>query len=137
MRMPESPDQLSVALSLSLACQVEAIRPAARRVVDFLKDQHLSAQEIQACELAVVEACNNAVRYARPETTGESVTIEISCGRERVELRVEDHTPGFEFPQAIALPEPEQESGRGLFLIRSVMDKADYLRGTKGNCLVM
>src|SRR3989442_1698727 len=112
--MAESLDKLSVTLRLSLACQVEAVRPAALQIVDFLKDQHVAAEDIQACELAVVEACNNAVRYARDGARGEPVAIEISCGIERIKMRIEDHTPGFELPDVISLPEPDQESGRGL-----------------------
>src|SRR5688572_9060238 len=135
--MAESSDQLSVTLRLALACQVEAVRPAALRVVEFLKDQHVAGEEIQACELAVVEACNNAVQYARPEARGEPVMIQTSCGAERIEFRIEDHTSGFAFPPTVSLPEPDRECGRGLFLIRSLMDHADYLRGTVGNCLVM
>ncbi|MCI0536537.1 MAG: SpoIIE family protein phosphatase [Verrucomicrobiales bacterium] len=135
--MAEPSDQLSVTLRLGLDCQVEAVRPAVLRVVEFLKDQHVAAEEIQACELALVEASNNAVQYAREEARVEPVRILVSCGAERIEFRIEDHTPGFTFPPTVDLPEPDQERGRGLFLIRCLMDRADYLRGENGNCLVM
>jgi len=115
--MIESSDQLAVTLRLSLACELEAIRPAVLRVVDFLKDQHVAAEEAQACELAVVEACNNAVRYASNSDRSKPVILEVFCGAERIKVRIDDHTPGFEFPATVALPEADQESGRGIFLI--------------------
>src|SRR5205814_1940143 len=93
--------------------------------------------DVQACELAFVEACNNAVRYATQAGRTRPIRAEISCGATHLQLRVEDHSGGFELPESIALPDPEQESGRGLFLIRAVMEKADYFRSAKGNWLVM
>ena len=54
-----------------------------------------------------------------------------------IELRVNDHTPGFDWPQKIKLPVDQSERGRGLYLIRKIMDSASYLRGRGQNSLVM
>jgi hypothetical protein len=55
-----------------------------------------------------------------------------------VELRVTDHTDGFEWPTGELLPPgPEAEHGRGVFIIRSVMDGAFYTRGPEENTLTM
>ena len=65
------------------------------------------------------------------------MVVEVTCGPKLFEVRVTDHTPGFEWPETIDLPPPESESGRGLFLIHSLMDSAQYLRGRGENILVM
>jgi anti-sigma regulatory factor (Ser/Thr protein kinase) len=55
-----------------------------------------------------------------------------------VELRIDDHTGGFELPRRAALPQDDQESGRGLYLIMSLMDHVGYVRSSdSANCLVL
>jgi serine phosphatase RsbU (regulator of sigma subunit) len=92
---------------------------------------------LDGCELAVVEACNNAIKYAAPEGRCCDVGLEVICSKSDLEIRVTDHTAGFELPKKIELPDFEKESGRGLYLIDSLMDQVTYLRGRGENCLVM
>ena len=103
----------------------------------FLAEAGLSQEGAQACELALVEACNNAVQYASGEARQRPVLLDVLCENGWVELRVTDHTKGFALPSEIELPDPESESGRGLFLIRTLMDEVDYLRGSSSNCMTL
>ena len=48
-----------------------------------------------------------------------------------------DHTRGFDWPEQIELPAEDEEHGRGLFIIKSMMDEVLYLRGNPENRLVM
>jgi len=52
------------ALRIWLPCHLAEVRPAALRASDFLRENGVRPEEVQACELALVEACNNAVQYA-------------------------------------------------------------------------
>jgi anti-sigma regulatory factor (Ser/Thr protein kinase) len=63
--------------------------------------------------------------------------VEAFCDSCQVEMRITDHTPGFNWPTHAALPDCESESGRGVFLIQSLMDSAHYVRGTGQNVLVL
>ena len=67
----------------------------------------------------------------------EPVEITVTCNDSKVELRVNDHTAGFRWPERAQLPEPECERGRGLFLIQCLMDSTGYFRGQRENSLVM
>jgi serine phosphatase RsbU (regulator of sigma subunit)/anti-sigma regulatory factor (Ser/Thr protein kinase) len=120
-----------------LACDLTEVRPACLAIRRFLAEQGMPEEELAPCELAVAEACNNAILYAAPTGRSESVAVEAISDDIWAEFRVEDHTPGFEWPEHLVLPDPEHESGRGLFLIRSLMDEVVYLRGRRRNCLVM
>lgn len=124
-------------LRVSMECDLSKVRQASAQMKLFLADQGFARADVDACELAVVEACNNAIKYAGTEAKTMDVVLEVVCGREDLEIRVNDHTPGFEMPKEIALPDFEKESGRGLFLIDSLMDDLKYLRGQGENCLVM
>jgi len=126
-----------IRLRLSLACELGAVRPACLSAIEFLAVQRVHPGHLAACELALVEACNNAVLYARPESRHLPIELELVCQPPRLELQVIDHTTGFEWPSELHLPEPDAEHGRGLFIIRSLMDQTFYLRGSLENRLVM
>lgn len=124
-------------LRLSLACHLVEVRPAGLTLRGFLAEQAIPEEELVPCELALTEACNNAIQYASPARRDQPVVVEAICDENWIEFRVEDHTPGFTWPGTVALPDPVEESGRGLFLIQSLMDEVTYLQGPSGNCLVM
>jgi serine phosphatase RsbU (regulator of sigma subunit)/anti-sigma regulatory factor (Ser/Thr protein kinase) len=113
------------------------VRHASKAVHQFLTEQGCDEEALTACDLALVEACNNAIQYAPESARHRPVVVEIICHPHRFEIRVTDHTPGFVWPEKIELPAPESESGRGLFLIQSLMDRAIYLRGPGENTLIL
>lgn len=127
----------NVTLRVSLKCDLGAVRPMTAVVRTFLKEQHASQEEIQAAELAIVEASNNAIKYVNGEGHGKEIEIEVGLGVDRLEVRVSDNTAGFEWPEKIELPTGDAENGRGLFLIHSLMDRVNYFRGRGQNFLVM
>jgi anti-sigma regulatory factor (Ser/Thr protein kinase) len=120
-----------------MSCEVSAVPAIAQRVHDFLLRHGCSEKEVHDCELALVEACNNAVLYAAPGSDRCEVVVEAISGLEEIELRVTDHTPGLEWPQRAALPDSTSERGRGLYIIQAVMDSTHYLRDQSGNTLVL
>jgi serine phosphatase RsbU (regulator of sigma subunit)/anti-sigma regulatory factor (Ser/Thr protein kinase) len=122
-------------LRLSVPCDLAEVRPAVLGVRGFLAEQGLPAEELTNCELALAEACNNAINYAGEGGKRKPIEIEVFCSLTRVEFRVNDHTPGFDWPERVELPDSESERGRGLFLIQSLMDTSQYLRGAGENSL--
>ena len=120
-----------------LACDLAQVPAAVQAVHRFLGEQSCSEADLMDCELALVEACNNAIQNATPESRDLPVEIEIVCKAREIEMRVADHTPGFDWPQRAHLPAPNQERGRGIYLIQAVMDKAHYTRSRAKNVLVL
>lgn len=116
-------------------CDLHEVRAAIANVHDFLAKNGWSADDLMSFDLVLVEACNNAIQHARGRT--EPVTLETICDSSGVEFRIHDHTPGFDWPQSAQLPPENQEHGRGLYLIRTLMDHAGYLRGEDENILVL
>jgi serine phosphatase RsbU (regulator of sigma subunit)/anti-sigma regulatory factor (Ser/Thr protein kinase) len=127
----------SIARHFSLPCELPRVRPTVLAARDFLASQGCESEELLACELALVEACNNAIRYVPDCRRHLTIEIQILCERSRLEMHIVDHTNGFDWPERIELPDPEQENGRGLFIIQSVMDQVQYLRGPVENRLVL
>src|SRR2546430_14732232 len=126
-----------IARHFSMPCQLAHVRGTVLAARDFLASQGIENDDLLACELALVEACNNAIRYA-PET-GRNLPVEIHLfvEKSRLEMHVVDHTTGFDWSKKVELPGPEQENGRGLFIIHSLTDQVSYFRGTEENRLVL
>lgn len=124
-------------LRLNLACDLGQVQSVVQLTRKFLLQQGCTSEEVVDIELALVEACNNAIEYVRPDAAQKMVLLEASCDAALVELQVSDHTAGFEWPTTLHLPEPDAERGRGLYLIQAVMDEVQYRRGTTQNTLVL
>jgi len=127
----------SICRHFSLPCDLARVRPIVVAARDFLANQGFEGDDLLACELALVEACNNAIRYAPAPRRHLPIEIQLFCEASQLEMHVVDHTNGFDWPARVELPSPEQENGRGLFIIQSTMDQALYLRGTGENQLVL
>jgi len=129
--------EFRTSLRLEVACEFSAVRAATLAVRDWLAEKGLPEADLGGWELALVEAANNAVKYADAKARQLPVTIEISCGERDVEARITDHTAGFDWPAEVALPDMDSESGRGLFLIKSLTDQVTYLRHAGENVMVL
>jgi anti-sigma regulatory factor (Ser/Thr protein kinase) len=124
-------------LHLEVECNFAAVRLSATTVREYLAARGVAERDLWACELAFVEGCNNAVQNTPANYAGKKLVVKLSCGSTHVELRINDHTHGFELPTESRLPGPEEERGRGIFLMRTLMDEVDYIREPSSNCLVL
>src|SRR5579862_1240647 len=84
-------------LRLYPGCDAGEVRAAAQQIHGFLAGQGWSNDELMSFDLALVEAGNNAVRYADEAARAQPILIETVCEEQQVEFRVHDHTPGFEW----------------------------------------
>lgn len=124
-------------LKITFPCDLNEVRTAVAGMHDFLAKDGWSGDDLMSFDLVLVEACNNAIQHARDEKRALPIVLEAVSEPARIEFRVHDHTGGFEWPKKIELPSPDAESGRGLYLISTLMDDAGYLRGQDENILFM
>ena len=124
-------------LCLRMACDIKAVSGVAEQVRVFLQQTGCVDKDVNDCELALVEACNNAVLYAASDDERCEVGIEALSGPDEIEVRVTDHTSGLTWPAQAVLPEATSERGRGLFMIQAVMDSTHYYKAPGGNTLVL
>ena len=79
--------------------------------------------------LALEEALTNAVKHGNKLDPDKSVSIRVETFPESVQIEVEDEGAGFDHGK-VPLPTDDENiwktSGRGVFLIRHFMDKAEY-----------
>ncbi len=88
--------------------------------------------------LVLTEAMANAIKYAGAGNHDKMVHICITIGAEEILIKVFDHGQGFDIN---AIPSPNFEalddSGRGIFIIKSLMDSVSYKKMADCNVLVM
>src|ERR1041385_3533972 len=91
----------------TLACDLSRVRQAAASVREVLASRGASEDDQVSCELAVVEACNNAILYAKESEREKPIEIQLIGYDSTLEIHIIDHTPGFEWPGSIELPEAD------------------------------
>ena len=132
------PQQKFDGFRLDFPATLDDARDAVRSVIQWLSDHHILGDECQQWELVLAEAANNAVLYLTPEQARLTVRIESALSEDDIEVRITDHTSGFDWPEQVKLPEDdESEHGRGLFIISSLTDHVSYLRGQGHNVLCL
>jgi len=88
--------------------------------------------------LVLTEAMANAIEYSEPGKQGEPLKVCLSIENSELWIRVFDHGKGFDL-DAVPTPDFEKltERGRGIYFIRSLMDRVEYHRTDAGNVLEM
>jgi len=95
----------------------------------FCQRVGFSDDEIYWCITAIREAVTNAVIHGNRERPGKRVQVLLERDGDRMEITVTDEGDGFD---PGALPDPVSEehlldaSGRGVYLIRQLMDEVSF-----------
>lgn len=105
----------------------------AREIDRFTGDRETLAYQIN---LVLTEAMTNVIKYGYSGNRDDSVHILINIAENRLFIRIFDYGQGFDLNE-IANPDFSllEERGRGIFLIRSLMDSVRYVRSRGGNVL--
>lgn len=90
----------------------------------------LDDDEAGNIELCVVEAVNNAIEHAYGEP-GYPVEIDVSLAVDTLDIAVRDRGRSMDWTRACAeadayAADTLNEGGRGLFIVRALMDRVSY-----------
>ena len=78
-------------------------------------------------DLAVIEVAANICEHAGKHG-GVTLELELALYPDRVEATFEDDAEAASLPATAEMPPPVAESGRGLAIVRSVVDEVRYER---------
>ena len=80
--------------------------------------------------LAIEEALINAIKYGNKENNNKIIEVKLSADDEKVEIEIKDEGSGYDY-QHIPIPVVDENlerlSGRGVYLIKKIMDKVAFL----------
>lgn len=88
--------------------------------------------------LVLTEAMSNVILHANADNPDREVHISIAIAEQNLIIRVYDEGCGFDVG-AVPLPAHKnlEEHGRGIFIIRSLMDRVSYRQHNGGHVLEM
>lgn len=94
-----------------------------------------SKDESFKVKLALEEALTNAMRHGNAFDKNKQVLVKIQADQKMITMDVRDEGKGFDFSNLADPTSPEnvnRPSGRGVFLIRSLMTKTEFYAGGSG-----
>ena len=100
----------------------------------------LESERMINFQIAVSEAVVNAIVHGNKENPGKKVHIILNSEGDSVEIKVRDEGGGFDIGD---LPDPTndenimKESGRGIYIIRSLVDEFGFDSTDKGTEVAM
>ncbi|HEY6952192.1 MAG TPA: ATP-binding protein [Bacteroidota bacterium] len=104
------------------------------------KKAHLDDGTTYRLLVATTEAVNNAILHGNKSDPRKLVRISCSLEHHILTMTVQDSGKGFD-PSGLANPLAEEnllkESGRGIFLIRSLIDEVNFRIRKNGTSVIM
>jgi len=137
LRLDVTPDSMK----LDVPSDLGMVGDAVELVATHLPPGTLSPRRISFnFRTALAEALGNAIRYGNGEDPDRFVRVYVELGRDFVRIHVDDDGHGFDSSR---VPDPthpdnlEREYGRGLFVIRHLVDDVAFNEKGNGICLTL
>jgi len=113
--------------SLVVPAELSSVRLLRRHAVDFASRCPFSEECLADIELAVGEACSNAIRHGSPRDGLDFVTLRCTRTDSAVLFEISDSGPGFDPHITRELPVENLDQGNlGIFVMRKLMDSVEF-----------
>ena len=99
------------------------------------KYMHFSEEEQDSLAISVTEIVGNAIVHGNKQNKSKKVTVDFGYKNYTITVSIQDEGEGFKESEIANPLEPEnllKESGRGIFIVRALMDQVDIIRTTGG-----
>jgi serine/threonine-protein kinase RsbW len=128
-------------LSLDVPSDLEYVGPAVELLADKLPGGPLSARRIRFnFRTALAEALANAIAYGNRHDPALVVRVRVEVSRDAVRLHVTDEGGGFdpaEVPDPTRPERLEREDGRGLYVLKRLVDQVAFNERGNSVCLTL
>jgi len=124
--------------TITIQSSHDLVHQLCKNILDEVKNNHFSSNDIFSIHLAIEEAMINAVKHGNKQDPLKKIRIEYSITPEMFDISIIDEGGGFTPTQ---VPDPRCEenlykaTGRGLLLMKTYMDCVEY--NEAGNCVHM
>lgn len=121
-----------IRLELSLRSEVSAISPFVDTLMRLIRKCKWVAGNEEDIEIALREALANAVIHGNHENPGKQVYVGCRGGTDEVSIVIRDEGQGFDsgdVPDPTAPENIKSSHGRGIYLMKTLMDEVRFERG--------
>jgi len=114
---------------LAIGSRLELLAVVHALIEGIAREHHLDDETTMALQVAVIEAGTNAIQHGNVFAENKAVTFEFRVAGNILEIQVDDYGEGFD-PSRVGDPTDASAllspHGRGLFLMRQLMDHASF-----------
>ncbi len=122
-------------VSLEMPSRVESLDKAQTVVAQLAEVAGFDEDSQLDIQVAVLESLINAIVHGNRRDEARHVTLEVALERDGLEVRVRDEGQGFDpacVPDPLALANLCRPSGRGILLMKALMDAVAFRRSLDG-----
>jgi serine/threonine-protein kinase RsbW len=126
--------------SITIASHPDQIQKIEALAEQYAKELSFSQDEMDSLAIAVTEVVANAIYHANKQDPNKSVTVRFEVSDTTLTIRVIDEGEGFELDNIQNPLDPEnlmKESGRGIFIVRTLMDDVQFHFHSNGTEVVL
>jgi serine/threonine-protein kinase RsbW len=121
-------------ITLTVPGDVRVLALVRRAVESVAQLAGLSKKAAYESVLAVSEACANVIEHGYDSQPGHSLSVACRPTEQGLEVRIRDQGKPFDLSAVPHLPpDALREGGRGVFLIRQLMDEVSSSSDAAGN----
>jgi serine/threonine-protein kinase RsbW len=119
---------------ITIPNDIKYVREISSKILKKLESRNISESTLFDIRLCVEETVRNAMQHGNRHGKKSKVKISYNIGPDKFVIDVQDEGPGFDPGR---LPDPTHDdnimkgSGRGVYLVRHLMDKVEF--NDKGN----
>lgn len=125
-------------VEITISSHPRWLRLVRQVVCEYALETGFDAQDAHAITLAVGEAVGNIIKHSYGGRTDQSFVLRCRAEDRALEVSLRDNGEPFDPDQAPALPPDElRPGGRGLYLMRTLMDEVEYSRDGGTNVVRM
>jgi serine/threonine-protein kinase RsbW len=125
---------------LEIPSEPKRIAEADEFVESSLREHGVPEALVSDLAIATTELVNNAIIHGNKKDASKNVTVSLAFTPQDVTIRVEDQGNGFDpkrVPDPLAQENLLKEVGRGIFIVRSLMDDLRFERRAGGGMAVI
>ncbi len=114
------------------------LRLIRQAVLEYARQTGFDSRDSHAITLAVGEAVGNVIKHAYKGSTERLFVVRCDSDEGGLEIEIRDRGEPFHPSLAPDLPPDElRVGGRGLYLMRTIMDEIEYVREGDSNVMRM
>jgi serine/threonine-protein kinase RsbW len=108
-------------------------------IENWLRERRVPEDMIADLAIAITELVNNAIKHGNKKDSSKSVTVRLRLQNSEATAMISDQGKGFNpdiIPNPVAQENLMKEIGRGIFIVKSLMDDVRFSFPTQGGTLV-
>ncbi|HEV8129242.1 MAG TPA: ATP-binding protein [Candidatus Eisenbacteria bacterium] len=130
MATAKLPPDSESAIRLAIGSRLELLSLIHAIIEGIAREQKLDDETTMALQVAVIEAGTNAIQHGNVFAETKAVKFDFRVQNGGIEVQVDDFGKGFD-PSKVDDPTSDESHllsphGRGLFLMRSLMDEVTF-----------